>query len=73
MDKAERQQADMLRDRLKKILPYLKRAYENAKILELEHGWDLGCFDMSEAYMNIADAYIVVVGKLEEEDGGGAK
>ena len=73
MDKEERQQADMLRCRLKKILPYLKRAYENAKILELEHEWDLGCFDMSEGYMNIADAYVVVVGNLEEEEGGGAE
>ena len=70
MDKAERQSAEVIRDRLKKILPDLKLAYDNAKSLELEHDWDMDSFKVCEAYMNLADEYIGVMEVLEEEDGG---
>ena len=73
MDKLERQSAEVMRDRLEKILPELKLAYENAINLEFKYGWDTKLFEMCEAYMNLADAYIDVVATLEEEDGGGAE
>ena len=71
MDKAERQQADMLRYRIKKIMPDLKLAYDDAKILANKYGWDIDYWKMSEDYMNLANEYIDVVETLEEEDGGG--
>ena len=70
MDKIERQSAEMMRDRLKKILPDLKLAYENSKSLELEHNWDMNYFDICEAYMTLAEAYIGVMEVLAEDDGG---
>lgn len=70
MDKAERQIAEVMRDRLKKILPDLKLAYENAKYLSENHYWDINYFDMCEAYMNLANEYIYIMAMLEEEDGG---
>ena len=73
MDKAERQNAELMRDRLKKILPDLKLAYENAKYLAEKYNWNMGYWDMCEAYMNLADEYIGVVQVLDEEDRGGAK
>ena len=73
MDKIERRSAEVIRDRLKKILPDLKLAYENAKDLSENHDWDINYFDMCEAYMNLANAYIDVLQTLEEEDGGGAE
>ena len=73
MEKNERQSAEMMRDRLKKILPDLKLAYENAKHLSERYGWDNDYFDMCEAYMNLADEYLGVMEALEEEDGGGAE
>ena len=73
MEENERQQADMLRYRLKKILPFLKHAYENAKHLSERYGWDNDYWAMCEAYMNLADEYIGVMEALEEEDGGGAE
>lgn len=73
MTKIERQSAEMMRDRLKKILPDLKLAYENAKDLANKYNWDMFCFDMCEAYMNLAHAYIDVVQTLEEKDERGAE
>ena len=73
MTKIERQSAEMMRDRLKKILPDLKLAYENAKDLANKYNWDMFCFDMCEAYMNLAHAYIDVVQTLEEKDKRGAE
>ena len=70
MDKAERQIAEVMRDRLKKILPDLKLAYDNAKCLAEKYNWDMDYWDMCEAYMNLADEYIGVMEALEEEDGG---
>ena len=69
----ERRDAEMMRDSLKKILPELKLAYENAKSLEFEHNWYMNCFDICEAYMTLADEYIGVMEALEEEDRGGAE
>ena len=73
MTKIERQSAEMMRDRLKKILPDLKLAYENAKDLANKYNWNMFCFDMCEAYMNLAHAYIDVVQTLEEKDKRGAE
>ena len=70
MDKNERLQAAVMRDRLKKILPDLKLAYENAKYLAEKYNWDMDYWDMCEAYMNLADEYIGVMEVLDEEDGG---
>lgn len=70
MDKAERKSAEVIRDRLKKILPDLKLAYENAKYLAEKYNWDMDYWDMCDAYMNLADEYIGVMEVLEEEDGG---
>ena len=68
MEKNERLKAEVIRDKLAKILPDLKLAYENAKNLEFNHGWDTDCFEMCEAYMNLAAEYIGVLEALEEED-----
>ena len=68
MDKIERQSAEVIRDRLKKILPDLKLAYENAKYLAEKYNWDMDYWDMCEAYMNLVDKYIGVLDVLEEED-----
>lgn len=73
MTKIERQSAEMMRDRLKKILPDLKLAYENAKDLADKYNWGICYFDMCEAYMNLADEYFGVMQALEEEDRGDAK
>ena len=73
MTKIERQSAEMMRGRLKKILPDLKLAYENAKDLANKYNWNMFYFDMCEAYMNLAHTYIDVVQTLEEEDEGGAE
>lgn len=70
MDKEERKIAEVMRDRLKKILPDLKLAYENAKYLAEKYNWDMDYCDMCEAYMNLADEYIGVMEVFEEEDGG---
>lgn len=70
MDKVERQSAEVMRDRLKKILPDLKLAYEDAKYLAENHNWDMDYWDMCEAYMNLANEYIGVMEVFEEEDGG---
>ena len=60
----------MIRDRLKKILPDLKLAYENAKYLAEKYNWDMDYWDMCEAYMNLADEYIGFMEVLEEEEVG---
>ena len=73
MTEYERRDAELMRDRLKKILPDLKLAYENAKDLADKYDWDISYLNMCEAYMNIANAYIGVVQVLDEEDRGGAK
>ena len=70
MDKADRQIAELLRDRMSKIITELKLAYENAKYLADKYNWDMDYWDMCEAYMNLADEYIGVMEVLEEEDGG---
>ena len=70
MDKIERRSAEMIRDRLKKILPDLKLAYDNAKNLAEKYNWDMDYWDMCEAYMNLANEYIGVMEVLDEEDGG---
>ena len=70
MDKIERRSAEEIRDRLKKILPDLKLAYENAKYLAEKYNWDNDYWDMCEAYMNLADEYIGVMEALEEEEVG---
>ena len=70
MDKIERRSAEVIRDRLKKILPDLKLAYENAKYLAEKYNWDMDYWDMCEAYMNLADDYIGVMEVLDEEEGG---
>ena len=70
MDKAERQSAEVMCDRLKKILPDLRLAYENANYLAEKYIWDMDYWDMCEAYMNLANEYIGVMEVLEEEDGG---
>ena len=70
MDKIERRSAEAIRDRLNKILPDLKIAYENAKYLAEKYNWDMDYWDMCEAYMNLANEYIGVMEVLEEEDGG---
>lgn len=72
MDKNERQSAEVMRDRLKKILPDLKLAYETAKYLGEKYNWGTDYWDMCEAYMNLADEYIGVMESLDEEDRGGA-
>ena len=71
MDENERRDAELMRDRLKKILPELKLAYENAKELANKYNWDVNYFDMCEAYMNLADEYIGAIEVLNEEAGGG--
>ena len=68
MDKAERKSAEVIRDRLKKILPDLKLAYENAKDLANKYNWGICYWNMCEAYMNLAAEYIGVLEALEEED-----
>ena len=68
MDKAERKSAEVIRDRLKKILPDLKLAYENAKYLAEKYNWGMDYWHMCEAYMNLAAEYIGVLEALEEED-----
>ena len=73
LTKYERHNAEEMRDKLKKILPDLKLAYEDAKLLANKYDWDMFCFDMCEAYMNLANAYIDVVSTLDEDDGGGAE
>lgn len=73
MDKNERLQAEVMRYKMKKILPELKLAYANAKNLECEYGWDIDSCVICEAYMTLADAYIGVIEVLEKEDEGGAK
>ena len=70
MEKIERRSAEAIRDRLNKILPDLKIAYDNAKYLAEKYNWDMDYWDMCEAYMNLANEYIEVMEVLEEEDGG---
>ena len=69
MDKLERQSAEVMRDRLKQILPDLKLAYENAKDLVFKYNWESDYWKMSEAYMNLAHEYIGIMEVLEEEGG----
>ena len=67
MDEDERRYAELMRDRLKKVLPELKLAFENAKKLSDKYDWGISYIDMCEAYMILADAYIGVVDVLNEE------
>ena len=68
--RAAQQEADEIRAILREILPGLKIICDDAKLLANKYDWDMFCFDMCEAYMNLANAYIDVVQTLEEEDGG---
>ena len=70
MDENERRDAELIRDRLKKILPELKLAYANAKYLAEKYNWDMDYWDMCEAYMNLANEYNGDMEGFEEEDGG---
>ena len=70
MMKFERQNAEEMRDKLKNILPDLKIAYEDAKLLAEKYDWNMFCFEMCEAYMYLANAYIDVVETLDDDDGG---
>ena len=69
MTKYERKIAEVMRDRLKQILPDLKLAYENAKDLAEKYNWDMDYWKMSEAYTNLAHEYIGIMDVLEEEGG----
>ena len=73
MDEDERRYAELMRDRLKKVLPDLKLAYGNAKDLATKYNWDICYWDMSVAYMNLAAEYIGILEALEEEDRGAGK
>ena len=73
MEKNERLKAEVIRDKLAKILPDLKLAYENAKNLEFNHGWDTDCFEMCEAYMNLAHEFIYIMAMLDDDKKGGEK
>ena len=73
MDENERRDAELLRDRLRKILPELKLAYEYTKKLFGQYNWDISYWYMSEAYMNLAADYINVMEALEEDYRGGEK
>ena len=73
MDEKEKRHAKMVRERLNKILPDLKVAYDNAKTLEFEYNWDMNCFGISDAYATLAEAYIRVMEELGKEDEGGEK
>ena len=70
MTNEERRIAELLRDRMAKIITELKRAYDNAKYLAEKYNWDMDHCDMCEAYMNLANEYIGVMEVLDEEDGG---
>ena len=69
MTKYERQNAEEMRDKLKNILPDLKLAYEDAKLLAEKYDWEIDYWKMSEAYMNLAHEYIGIMTVLEEEGG----
>lgn len=73
MDVDERAEADVMRDRIKRILPDLKLAYENAKSLESRHEWELSSCDICEAYMTLADVYIGLTETLKELEEGDTK
>ena len=73
MEKNERLKAELLRDRMAKILPDLKLAYDNAKYLSENHGWDINYFDMCEAYMNLAHNFIYIMAMLEDDKKWGEK
>ena len=75
MDKNTRREAELMRDRLRRILSDLKLAYDNAKYLTTKCNCDCGFYylDMCESYMNIADMYVRVTEMLEVENEGGSK
>ena len=73
MTNYERQIAELLRDRMAKIITELKRAYDNAKDLSENHYWDINYFDMCEAYMNLAHDFIYIMAMLEDDKKGGAE
>lgn len=69
MEADELLEVNTMRDRIKRILPDLKLVYANAKYLESRHMWDLDSWNICEAYMTLADAYIGILDSLEEEGG----
>lgn len=70
MEFIEREAAELLRDKLKMILPDLKTAYYSAKRLEDDYNWDVRSPEMCEVYMTLADAYLEVMESLEEDKEG---
>lgn len=73
MDKNTRREAELMRDRLKRILSDLKLAYDNAKYLTTKCNCGFYYFDMCESYMAIADLYVRVTEMLEVANEGGLK
>ena len=74
MNNEKRKSAEMALDSLSKIIAELKIAYDNAKNLEFNHGWDINCLEICETYMNLSSKFIYIIMKmLEEEDNGGDK
>ena len=73
MKDEEREDAMMMRDRLKEILLELKIVYTHAKNLEDVFGWEFDSRKVCEAYMNLSHEYIGVINALEEEEKGGEK
>ena len=70
MEFIEREAAELLRDKLKMILPDLKAAYYSAKRLEDDYNWDVRSDQICEAYMTLADVYLEVMESLEEDKEG---
>ena len=73
MKDEEREDAMMMRDRLKEILLKLKIVYTNAKNIEDVFGWEFDSCKVCEAYMNLSHEYIGVNNAKEEEKKGGEK
>lgn len=73
MTNEERRIAELLRDRMAKIITELKLAYDDAKLLANKYDWDMSCFDMCEAYMNLAHDFIYIMAMLDEDKKGGKK
>ena len=70
----ERRIAELLLDRLSKIMTELKPAYDNAKYLANKYNWEMDCSDMSEAYINLSNKFIyIIMMMLEEDENGGEK
>ena len=74
MKEEEKKSAEMALDSLSKIIAELKIAYDNAKNLEFNHGWDINCLEICETYMGLSSKFIYIIMKmLEKEENGGDK